>query len=84
MRILDQSGAFADLPYELSEISVSDGAIFARFQGNSYVMASYSSAEIALRALKKLRIAYQQHENNPEVGFGKFTEYFQFPPEGDL
>lgn len=85
MRIIDQNGLL-DVPYENTVIAIDDGDIIAHISGlnSSYMMASYSSTEIARQALKKLLIAYQRHENEIERAVGRLSEYFQFPPEEHL
>lgn len=86
MRIIEQYGAF-DLPYNISAIRTdNDGCVYASIPGIDivYVMAVYSSEEKAKEALKKLRIAYQRHENEIERAVGRLTEYFQFPLEEHL
>lgn len=88
MRILDEWGV-ADIPYENAAITIDDGNVVAYLPAAAgknlqILLAIYSGTEVAKVATKKLRIAYQRHENAFDSAVGALTEYFQFPPEEHL
>lgn len=88
MRIIDQWGS-SDIPYASTAIMLDDGNIIAYMPaaaGNNLkvLLAEYSDSLVAKKAMKKLRIAYQRHENEFESAIGNLTEYFQFPSEEQL
>lgn len=88
MRILDQWG-INDIPYKNAIITIDDGHVLAYLPAATgknlqILLAIYSDTEVAKVATKKLRIAYQRHENAFDSAVGALTEYFQFPPEEHL
>lgn len=90
MRILDQFGV-SDIPYEQAVIMVEEGAVIAHMPaaaGNNLkvFLASYTSSEVAKKAVRKLHIAYQRVEEHNAIScmVSEPSQYFIFPQEEDL
>jgi hypothetical protein len=60
MRVISQHGN-VDLPYEQVVVCHAMESVIALYNGEKYVLGKYSSKEKAYKAMKMLRIAY---ENN--------------------
>lgn len=90
MRILDQWG-ISDIPYEQVCITIDDGNVIGYISavaGNNLriLLAEYSDTQVAKKAAKMMRIAYQRYKTTDTLKsmLGESNQYFQFPPEENL
>lgn len=61
MRVISQDG-MTDIPYEVSSIVRIDGIISARYGQLNYIIAEYSSDDVAALEMKILLSAYKEGE----------------------
>ena len=86
MRLIDMFRS-SDIPYEQTTLIIDDGCIVAMLPGGAKIlMAEYPSIEIAKKVMRDLRLEYTKLLESDSVTrayFGKPSEYFYFPAEGE-
>ena len=87
MRVISKSGEY-DIPYELSVFLIDENIIWANaFGTGKIIMAQYSSAEKAEKAMQKLHDRYEyiwECTNGFDVYYKIDTIVFRFPQDDEL